>query len=299
MLLTFSGSFGTLPGGCLENGSVNRQPVLDATHRERASLPYFSLSERVRDLEHELDRIAPEDLQGKIYDQLYRLHFGRRSFRRNDNMRHNTALGRAYRWCLENEVDFATFVAANMTLLGDRCGRYGFQPNMLSGENAIRRYNGYVARANRRYRRGNRDAFGGKTWIGLIRQRATATETEIGDLFVHTNLSGGSLTWEDACDLVERSEEWSDLQQRRGAYLRIADLYGKYRADRERTLVTWKAVWNVAQGLRHGLPDHFGFTEMTWSFFLDFARSHLPDAPAAASFDMPFAGIIDWRSRLG
>lgn len=273
---------------------MQRTPLVDDCPPPPVSLPFRSLSERIRDLEAELDRVPDARFQQRIYDQLYLLHFGKPS-RAKPSLKTNEIFGRLASWCARNEVDFATFIAANMTLLKPRLKRYGFQPNMLRGENAERRYNGYLARANRRYRCGSHSVFAGtETWVGRIRADLVETESEIADVFVRANLGGEPTTWEQAVACCEHTAVWVEFAKKRGAWTTLVSFYGSDRPVEEQKLAQLRAAWSVAQGLQHGLPDRIGFTEFTWSGFLDLMRQVLPEPKTRSAVDLGEVDVTVW-----
>lgn len=257
---------------------MERTPVTSSRNAKRARLPYHSLAERLEELRREVDREPDATFVGRLYDHLYRTHFDRPSRRDPSNMRTNTILGRVFSWCLQNEVDVATYIAANMTLLKPRLGRHGFQPNMLSGDNAAMRYNGYLSRANKRYRRGTHEVFiGSETWLGRTREQLVMAEEAVADYFVRLNLRGIDVTWDAAVEVCEVTDAWIEFTNHRGAWRTFAQLYDSKRPEQERRLMQLRAAWAVSQGLRTGLPNRIGFTEFSWPAFLDLMRQVLPD----------------------
>ena len=256
---------------------MERTPVNSSRSAKRARLPYHSLAERLEELRLEVDREPDALFVGRLYDHLYRAHFDKPSRRDPSNMRTNTILGRVFSWCLQHDVDVATYIAANMTLLKPRLGRHGFQPNMLSGENAAMRYNGYLSRANKRYRRGTHEVFiGSETWLGRTREQLAMAEETVADYFVRLNLKDRDVTWDEAIEVCEVSDAWIEFTNGRGAWRTFAKLYDSKRPEQERRLMQLRAAWAVAQGLRSGLPNRIGFTEFSWPAFLDLMRQVLP-----------------------
>lgn len=270
---------------------LDRTPVA-ADAPKRAKLPYQSLAERLAEHRKQTDRSPDPTFVGRLYDHLYQLHFDRPSRRRSDDLRTNAILGRVFSWCVMHDVDVATYIAANMTLLKDRLGRHSFQPNMLSGEKAANRYNGYLSRANKRYRRGTHEVFvGSETGIGRLREQLALSEESVAEYYVRVNLRGVTVTWEDAIDCADVTSEWVDFTNHRGCWRSLAEVYGQDRPAQEFRLMQLRAAWSVAQGLQNGLPNRIGFTEFSWRAFLDLMQQVLPERkPAPAGVDLTDIG---------
>ena len=291
---------------------MQRFPVVIPGQRcRRASLPYHSLAERAHELQSQLDaEPAPHatphahTLEGltvpEIYDKLYLDFFEERSRRKNSE-RNANALQRAWTWCVDNKVDFGTYVAANMTLMRDKTLRYGFQPNMLSGVNAQKRYHGYMARTNRQFRHGHRSArIQTDTWLGRTRVAAVLTETAVAEIYVGANLNDCATTWEEA--MVSAGGlcvEWKSLTNRRGkAWVELCKLWNTERAESERQLMILHAAWNVAQGLQPGLPERIGYTEFLWPSFLSLMQEILPERRVREKVDLSDVDVVQWGKGL-
>ncbi len=239
---------------------------MDAQTRSVSPPTLRSLSEQLVDLRARLDNPPQEFDQGRIYDQLHLLIFGTRSRRKRTSLRNSVILGRLYSWCLDRGVDFPTYVSAQMTLC--RGGARAFRVNYLWGERAERRYNGYLRRANSRYRKGSREAFvGTETWVGRVRHELALSEAEVADIYVHACLAGHEIEWDEAVAAANVSDTWRRFVRKRGDWLRFADLFGEDRANGEGDLMRLAAAWQVAEGIRHGLPDCIGVTDFSWSAF--------------------------------
>lgn len=278
---------------------MQRFPVVIPGQRcRRASLPHHSLAERVHELQSELDEEPIQDA-GAIYDKLYLELLGEES-RRKPSPRNKAMLTRAWAWCEDNKVDFGTYVAANMTLLRTSSKRR-FQPNMLSGANAQNRYHGYMARANRRYRHGHRDAFAAtETWLGRTRVNAVLSETSIAEIYVGANLNDCPTTWEEAMGAADTlCAEWTSLTNRRGkVWVEISKLWDSKRAESERQLMIVSAAWNVAQGIQPGLPERIGYTEFQWPAFLSLMQEILPERRVREKVDLSDVDVLLWGKGL-
>lgn len=222
-----------------------------------------SIAEQLVQAERETspDRIDVTQLE-RLYDELYRAHFGREP-RRKRSHRNDVIFGRLLSFMLTQEVDPTTFIAANMEMLREHCAHspYGFQPNMLSGEKARARYNIYLRRANRRYRRGRADAFGSTTELGLFRLDLTVSESEVAGYYVHAGLSGDLVSWEDAIRASSPSKAWLDAQEGRSKYGGTFDL------AHERKLATLAAAVAVSESVATGLSTRIGFDDWSWEAY--------------------------------
>jgi hypothetical protein len=207
------------------------------------------------------DRIDVTRLE-RLYDELYRAHFARPS-RRKRSTRNDVVFGRLLSFMLTNDIDPTTFIAANMEMLRDHCAGsvYGFQPNMLSGEKARARYNIYLRRANRRYRRGRADAFASSTELGRFRLDLMVSETEVASYYVHSGLSGSPVTWDAAIAASAPHASWLALYAGQSKFDRVFDL------ECERELAVLAAAVAVAESVANGLSRRVGFEDWSWEAF--------------------------------
>lgn len=251
---------------------MQRRPVRSAsgTVVERAALPTPCLSQRILDLQAEAD--AEPEAIGRLYDKLFLKHFGFPSPRRAST-RANIAFGRVFAWCTRHGVRIADYIAANMLLLKPRLGRHTFQPLMLSGERAERRYNGVLGRANRRFQSGSMRVFDDReTWLGRLRAAVCVSEQDVAEVYVEVNLAGEELSWADAAGMVETTDEWRQFQRRGLAFHDLIVRYGIVAAEREALLASLRAAWAVAERLEHGLPDKIAYHRFSWPAFVRLLR---------------------------
>lgn len=228
---------------------------------------------------------APErhaDDLPRLYDELYRAQFGRRS-RRKSTEKNARIFERVARMCGEEEIDPATFIAANMEMLADAevLGRFGFQPNMLSGEKAKARYNIYLRRSNRRFRRGDLQGFKSATKLGELREHLWVSEYVVGEYFVRSAIVGEPVTWEAAIEHVRPYTEWEALRLARGPLSRrwATCLGGDEAVARELDLAQLKAAVMVAESLQTGLSNRVSCTRWSWEKFAALATRLFASEP--------------------
>jgi hypothetical protein len=210
----------------------------------------------------------------KLYDALYLKHFGKRS-RRKRSSRNDVLFGRLLTFFVMDDVDPETFISANMAMLHDSCvgSRYGFQPNMLSGERARARHNIFIRRANRRYKRGRSDVFDSSTDLGRFRTTLSESEADVARCFLTYDVS-----WSDAVSLAEPPDLW--LAVRRGAHRCAYDL------DQEKNLATLTAAVSVAEEFATGLSTRIGFDRWSWEGFRVLVRRLYPVPTSQPSLDL-------------
>ncbi len=259
---------------------MQRTPVLSSDVPERAALRSRSLSQWVQDLDQQVE-VTPE-LIGKLYDALHLKHFGRPSRRRN-TPQNNIAFGRAFAFCVRREIEPAAFISANMVLLRDwlNRSRLSFQPNMLSGPKAEDRYNGYMRRANSRFRRGDHRVLDGSdTQIGRLRDELFADEHAVAERYVALHVADDPLPWASVAAAVQTGDSWKEMTAKRGVWFSLE------RPAEEMQLARLRAAWAIAETYRHGLGDSIGFTDFGWPAFAALicrlcsgrAKRWLPDA---------------------
>lgn len=268
-------------------------PSSDASLITRATLPNRSLSEWIQELDRRVE-FTPE-LIGKLYDTLHKKHFGKPSWRRN-NSRNNIAFGRAFAFCVRHEIDPAAYISANMALLRDwlKRSRIAFQPTMLVGEKAEARYNGYMRRANRRFRRGDHRVFDvADTQIGRLRNDLYLSEHAVAEHYVALRLRGRDLPWEEVASMVTTSQTWKDVSARSGAWFDLQ------RPEDELLLARVRAAWAIAETYRHGLGDSIGFTDFSWRAFADLIARLIAETPpvyAPSVDDLRAAKVRLWNA---
>lgn len=246
-----------------------------------------SLSEALRAVEDEVsaptlgqDTYAIED----VYDQMYEQHFGRRSPRRR-TPQNNALFSRVLALVLQEEVDLATWIAANMHGLKAfvRANpRIGFQPNMLLGEKAKGRYNAFIRATSRRMHRAKADAVNHKTQLGKMRNELFSAEVEVASYYVAAVLQGQVISWESATALFDLPEDWRALQRGAGArYEALVRQLGAQSIEREQRLVRLRAACAVARSYGNNVPDVVGFREFSWAAFARLMQRLAPVVPAA------------------
>lgn len=264
----------------------------------------MSLSERLAEAEQAVRPQWCAETIHSLYDTLFSEIFGMRSPRHS--LADNASIGRMLSLCIKHDVDPPVFIAANMLVLQPwlaKQRRLTFRPTMLATPKAVERYNDYIRKANRRYRRGLTDVFGSRQWLESLRQEAVAAEEAIGDYFLRANLSGDTVSLKDAVETVKPEGVWSEFARGNGINVSaIASLYGAKRLVQECDLILLRAVWSVCERLRHGLSDRVAFRALSWEALLralrpEFAEprvSKLPRLSVRAASAMRRDGTAVW-----
>lgn len=170
--------------------------------------------------------------------------------------------------CAEQGIDLATYIAGNIWALRRWLAthtRIGFQPTLLSGENALRRYHAYLGHLSRHFKRARHGANVGETPAATFRRQLFLGEFAFGEAFVAQFLAFGEATVASAIEEADPNEKWLGLEtQRKSAYHAACVLFGAKGLKLERECARLNAAAAVAETYQHGLADRIGFTEFTW-----------------------------------
>jgi len=261
-----------------------------------ARLPYRSdAASLAQEADKELEALSVETIDEsqfrEIYVHLYQLHFRSTPRLRSPKKDPKTDLifSRVYSWCVFNDADPATYITANMhgmTRWLDEKRKTNrkitFQPNMLSGPNAIRRYEIYVSMANRR-KRGDVDGYDYRTVEGHRRAEFLLTEQEVARRYVAAAIAGSPCEWFDAIEETRERDlldpEWEALYRwSRGKPLddrsahtvdSLICCYGKSGLRTELEAYRSLAAVYVARTYRADLPDVVGCDVFSWDALIE------------------------------
>lgn len=230
----------------------------------------------------------------EVYDYAHLQVFGRRS-RRKRSTQNNTIFGRLLALCLREGADPETYCVANMLALKDSptVQRVGFLPSMLSGENAKGRYNAFVRKSNRRYKRARGDTFAHRTSVGSLREELYRGESEVGELYVQGRLASQDLTWVGAIELCDPPQAWLDAQLRNQAHRQRERLLGA-RLDLEVRLARLRAAVTVVESVSHGLSTRIGLSVFSWKALSDLLVQHYVVVPVS-TYDFDDVPGMVWR----
>lgn len=250
-----------------------RCSVASACQTDHLKLDSRSLSEHLALLLAQ-GSASPDASLTELYDKLYQLHFGKRSYRK-DSPRNRTLFAKLRDFLDEEGLDAEVFMTANMMRMKEWASRarYGFQPNMLLGDKAVGRYNAYVRATNRRLRRATADAVNYKTDLGKLRGSLFRAEKSVATLFVSSFMVGEPVTWNRAAKKAEVCDEWVLLQlgPRLGGhrYTELERKYGVAAVRREKSIAEFGAAVALADAHQAGLSSRIGCRDgdFTWPAF--------------------------------
>lgn len=184
-----------------------------------------------------------DTLPVKLYDRLYEKHLGCRPYHRSASgeARVLTMMNSVMRYCRDNGLDLEVYIAAQMvTLRPFVCAmKYGFQPNMLLGKNAIARYNSFARKLDKSFHRVREDVIGADE--GKLRDTLLQDELAVGALYCGNVLQRGNLkdasSFEHTAIAVGPSPQWQAVRFSiedgdRRVPIERAELRNRYGPDR-------------------------------------------------------------------
>ncbi len=218
----------------------------------------------------------------EVYAVLYEKHFGRRpSAAHLEAARTVRILYRVQAYCRASDIELAMYIGAQMRGMKKggfpvRFGRsIGFQPNMLLGEKALRRYDIDVQKGRKRFQSPVENVHDSDTMVGKLMDLFTLDEMEVAEYFVHATLVGEDVTWGRAIKQTHPSEEWYgvDLVERGWPGTRALSAL---RQDFTHTVVfgckevgRLRAAVSIAAQVKPGLADRIGASVFEWPAFAD------------------------------
>ena len=147
---------------------------------------------------------------GSLYYQLYEKHFGKKLYASRAHIA--SCMYRVEKFCASQGYDLATYVAAQMHGCRDivatlrRGGRLlGFQPNMLLGGSAMRRYAMYAHAGQQRFRQTGVEVFSSATVSGRQYEILLGEEMERGEEFYGAGKAGKKVSLVERSDLHRKS----------------------------------------------------------------------------------------------
>jgi hypothetical protein len=213
-------------------------------------------------------------------------------------------LKKAEDYCTVSGADRTTYIAAQMWMLFDapQVEQYGFQPNLLLGEKAKARYNIFLRRAHRRFRRGYYDVYNERTLAGVLRRTLYEDEFEVGSYYVRLHMLGESPAWKDVVLDCNPSWDWRVLDDRSN----MTHAYKARRRNLEREfypallhatkrLVVLQAAHDVVEMLCSGLSEWLGYHEpFSWYGLAYFLRNQFADVKPKARGDLSNVPGKEW-----
>lgn len=236
-----------------------------------------SLSELLAEAEVTLDDVRDGESVEETYTRLHQEFFGRRP-RHGASARHAKAFETVRN--LPPEIDRETYIAGNMWAMQAfaKESPYGFQPMMLSGERAMRRYHAYLGQMRRRFRHGRHTAKTSHTERGRLRRELFETEHEIAEWFVSARVAGKQTTWSDAVSYVNPGAVWTAAHKGGpvDTYHRLCSVFGTQAVPREAVYATLRVACAIAEQYEHRLADRIGVRVFDWPAFADLVARILP-----------------------
>lgn len=249
------------------------------------------------------DEARPED----TYDRLHREIFGRKSHRK-DSYQNRHTFSKLLAFCLGQEVDLATYVAANMLSWQPWMQRYksrAFRPTWLLGDKAKRTYHAYLARSNRRYNRGRLSVYEGtafehSSFIAELRRRLYLGEWDAAEDFVAAFVTWGRASWEDSVQRTEPCLEWRALQRGSGDpyYHDLCVRIGTTALQGERQFATLRVAADLAEKYQYGLSDRIGFRHFSWQSFAELIGRLFPRIERRCVPDLSGISGAEWHGAV-
>lgn len=217
----------------------------------------------------------------RIVESLYRRHFGGQIPPRV--MRGNKA-GRALRAAAEiikaEGVDPTMWVMAQFNaqmLVKSEPNPFAIL-NLLHGDDARRRYNGFIAAANRKLHHASSRSFEGDAAYWKLVDELERGEDDVATDFVFACAAGETSTWNDSVSKVAPSKLWLDIRVRRSPAT-LAELRGKFgkKADLAVEIAKLRVATNLANQFRYGLDHQIGFVApFDWNAFAELIAEYFP-----------------------
>lgn len=254
-----------------------------------------SLMEQLVEAEEAVVSVLKSPSVEALYARLYEKHYGRAPTRKSMATTRSRNAFEHVRKLVESEgVDPALYVTANMHGMAawleeqKRIGRanVSFQPNMLSGENAYRRYVVYCRRARKQAYGADVEAMDGLTYLGDLINEIAADEERIGHYYVVSWISDDRITWVEAAMEAEPEAAWMSTDP---TFMRSGYAYPKKYADslswrfgmdgvrQIKKVARLRAAVAVANLMTPGLADQLGcHTRFRWRAFAELMAMLFP-----------------------
>jgi hypothetical protein len=170
---------------------------------------------------------------------------------------------------------------------------------MLSGENAFRRYNGYLITAYHRMRKVDARALDAKSYEGKLVAAAYVDELEIVSDYVNEVYADSGVTYDDVAGIEKRSFAWTVFigtggHKAESTRAQIVSMYGKKYLKTLRRLIRFRVALATCERYRAGLGSWLSARDdFTWN---DFAKIVKRLAPVREPDDVSLAGIpgVEW-----
>lgn len=255
-----------------------------------------SLSELLFAAEREIDTQRDRETVEDTYRRLYRDFFGRAP-RHGQSVMHERGFDAVK--ALPDDVDRETYIAGNMWAMRDfaNASRFGFQPMMLSGERAMRRYHAYLGRLRRRYRCGKHTSNNTSNELGKVRRQLFEGEHAVAEWFVAGRVAGRVERWEDAVAYVSPSDVWTAAHGYgpKRTYHRLCTTVGTRRLAAECAYATLRAASAIAEQYQHRLADRIGVRGFDWGAFADLIQTTVQPRAGGDAPDLTEVSGKAWR----
>jgi len=265
-----------------------------------------SIAQRVAHLERDIASFTAIDIT-TLYEQLFLRHFGVKT-RTAGKPHAQKFLTRVKELCTKFGIDPETYIVAQMDALKPWLSeprqvarKMRFQPSMLSGENAARRYNGYLITAYYRMRKVDARALDIQSYEGKMVSQAYADELEIVSDYVDEVYAGGKQTYEQIATSEKRTPAWfalvSTSKDLKVEVLRsgIVDVYGLKYLRKLRRLIRFKVALATCERYRAGLSARLAARDsFTWNDFASAVKRLVPPRKRGNEADLTGIPGAEW-----
>lgn len=232
----------------------------------------FMLEERTYLYKEDEDE-SMVDVYGRVFERYFGCAPGQRSV---NSKRNRKFFDGAQDVCTRYEIARGIYVAAQMwgVARGANFKRIGFLPNMLTGDNALLRYNAYCWRTKLRYKNTTEGMLDPETQTGQFVARMTEDETRVGVYYVAACMEKTPVDWYGAIEAVMPEEDWFVLDEfvqgkiTYGRNLGELSQFSKRFLRSAKALSRVRAACAVAERYQHGLSRRVGFRgDFEWDAF--------------------------------
>lgn len=211
-----------------------------------------------------------------LYSRLFEKYMGKRFQARSKlNVVRFMVAARVY--CEEHKLDLALYVSAQMVSLRkwSTTTKFGFQPNMLMGNDALGRYNRFVRQLSRRFRHAAEDSMSSAD--KALREALFSDEFSIGAVMAAEAVNGKLVDIVAAVQSVVPSVAWRAVAlgmkagdaPGRKLHLDLLRNHGKPWMESALSLARLEAACAVADRYAPALSDRIGIGQsgFSWGHF--------------------------------
>ena len=246
-----------------------------------------------------------EDNVVDVYCWAYKQHFGRKPRRESlESGRGLTHITSANMYCIKHSIKFSEWVAVQMYALRDHLPEtWGFQPNMLRGANAEKRWQTQQEMDTRRFKKAGGTTFANKTELGSLWQELTLEEEDVGEFYVASVVRNIKVTWQEAVVFTRPSDLWRAVVEKeqartmagRSIYSQLSQQHSADLLEQSYALARARAYVRVAATYDPTLPERIGVSgTVTWEALAELLRKLYGDY-AALEVDLQGVTGIAWR----